>query len=139
MGGLQRPREGAEDGELKRGPYEEAEGAVGSLADAENHEELHDQEVGAEVGVDPDAVGHLGGSVADEEYDARQKAAGGEAATHEGHRPKGLPLAQVKVGCDVEDESKVGQMIARADCVANAVVVGSTVNVQEEVLSETSI
>ena len=89
---------------------------------------MHDQEVGAEVGVDPDAVGHLGGPVADEEEDARQETAGREATAHEGHRPKCLPLAEVKVGRDVEDESKVGQMIARADCVANAVVEGSTVN-----------
>ena len=124
VGGHQRPREDAEEGELERDPHDEAEGAAGGLAEAEDHEELHEEEVGAEVGVDPDAVGHLGGAVGDEEDDAGQEAAGGEAAAREGHRPQGPPLARVKVGRDVEDESEVGEVIASANCIAFAIVVG---------------
>ena len=124
VGGHQRPREDAEEGELERDPHDEAEGAAGGLAEAEDHEELHEEEVGAEVGVDPDAVGHLGGAVGDKEDDAGQEAAGGEAAAREGHRPQGPPLARVKVGRDVEDESEVGEVIASANCIAFTIVVG---------------
>ena len=127
MRGLQRPRERAHDGELECGADDEAERAVRRLPDAEEHEELHDQQVGAEMRVDPDAVGHLVAPVRGEEDDAREEAAGGEAAAREGHQAEGLPLVRVKVGGDVEDESKVGQMFALAVCFANNAV-GSTAN-----------
>ena len=125
--GLQRPRERAQDEELECGADDEAERAVRRLPDAEEHEELHDQQVGAEMRVDPDAVGHLVAPVRGEEDDAREEAAGGEAAAREGRQAEGLPLVRVKVGGDVEDESKVGQMFALADCFANSAV-GSTAN-----------
>ena len=100
VAGEEGPQEGGQEEVVEQDPDGFAEGLVVGLVGSEDHEQLDDEEVSAEVDVDPDSVVHLVALVLEEVVETAEEAEDGEGAEDDGEDAEGGGTVLV-VGNDV--------------------------------------